>query len=202
MMRHNVNKHGQGDIFGKEQSENSPEEDDTKSWQQSEVSEPATDESTTGESTTDEPVTDEPSDESGGESSNASEMDTEDLTETRNKETSVWDILVTEAIEAHVPDGEDEARNDAYQQVKPTIRKTLMANYEDLISRWMWMRKDPLHRQVMKTMRSLQDCLDLPSREALNNAIRMMKNLFNDILPLTYPEEDEDEETGETGETL
>ena len=75
----------------------------------------------------------------------------------------------------------------ACETILPDIRKSIRDEYLRLNTRCLDLKPDPIHREVMKTKRCLQDMFEIPSGEALSNAVRMRKELFDQLLPSEYP---------------
>ncbi len=107
----------------------------------------------------------------------------------------VWGDIVDSVLESFndkiIEEAGDEtdssAMQKAYEAVLPDIRKAIRDKYLRLNTRCLELKPDPIHREVMKTKRCLEDMFDIPSGEALSNAVRMRKELFDKVLPPEYP---------------
>ena len=75
----------------------------------------------------------------------------------------------------------------AYKDVLPEIRKAIREEYLRLNNNWLDLKPDPIHREIMKTKLCLEEMFEFPPEEALNNAVRMRKDLFDQVLPSEYP---------------
>ena len=100
---------------------------------------------------------------------------------------SVLDNVKDKIIEEAGDDTDKAAMQKAYETILPDIRKSIRDEYLRLNTRFLDLKPDPKHREVMKTKRYLQDIFEIPSGEALSNVVRMRKELFDQLLPSEIP---------------
>ena len=128
-------------------------------------------------------------------------MSTKKNTQTKDQEneheTDPWASLKMEAMTKNMPefqeltetftaDGleEEEAKDKAYLTILPKLRKDLQSIY---LNRLLWiaqMKKDPIHKQIMKTKDTFANDDNFDPEEALEAAVDkrkfLMKRLFGD----------------------
>ena len=115
--------------------------------------------------------------------------DTDDSTSESDSEHSAMTKNMPEfqeLTETFTADGleEEEARDKAYLTILPKLRKDLQSIY---LNRLLWiaqMKKDPFHKQIMKTKDAFANDDNFDPEEALEAAVDkrkfLMKRLFGD----------------------
>ena len=94
----------------------------------------------------------------------------------------------------------DEAHQEAYQHVRPNLRRNIMTNYVQKIVDAAKLHKDPVHKKIMSTQRQFQENDDYESQEAIKYAVIKRKFLIQEATgtlsddKLDYDIEDEEEE--------
>ena len=91
-----------------------------------------------------------------------------------------------ELTETFTADGlvEEEARDKAYTTILPKLRRDIQSVYLDRILWIAQMKKDPIHKQIMKTNNAFFNDDNFDPEEALETAVDkrkfLMKRLFGD----------------------
>ena len=100
--------------------------------------------------------------------------------------------------------GEAVAEAKAFNALLPVFRRKLRRLYLHYLKWFRRLKRDPVHKEVMKTLRLFMDekeCMDY--EEATDPAVDRRKFLLNRIFqprPVPKNEEEEEEEEGEEGE--
>ena len=129
--------------------------------------------------------------------SDSDHSDYTDEDQENEHETDPWASLKMEAVTKNMPefqeltetftaDGleEEKAKDKAYLTILPKLRKDLQSIY---LNRLLWiaqMKKDPIHKQIMKTKDAFANDDNFDPEEALEAAVDkrkfLMKRLFGD----------------------
>ena len=72
-----------------------------------------------------------------------------------------------------------DAHQIAYKHILPNLRRNIATNYMKKILEHTKLRQDPIHRQILKTKRKLQEDDDYESEEAMKYAVKKRKYLIS-----------------------
>ena len=150
---------------------------------------------------------------SGEEDPVSSEEDAESSEEINDsdesKEEDPWEVLIHEAamelrtkhneLVQSLQNGglsEIDAKNQAFSEILPDLRKKLGNIYLDRLKWMTQMKRDPMHRKIMKTKDVFVDEDDFDPDEALTAAIKKRKFLLERLLEdrQYFPDSNEDDD--------
>ena len=120
------------------------------------------------------------------------------------------DPLLQEQVEPYLEKGasQDIAAAKAMSDLLPAYRKKLRGVYLHYLKWYRCLKQDPIHRQVIKTLRKFMDEDDMDYEEASEAAVNKQKFLLNSLFKeakvpkepkpeTSAAEEDEEEEEAE-----
>ena len=94
------------------------------------------------------------------------------------------DPLLQKQVEPHLEKGasQDIAAAKAMNNLLPAYRKKLRSVYLHYLKWYRCLKQDPIHRQVIKTLRKFMDEDDMDYEEASQAAVNKRKFLLNNLL--------------------
>ena len=93
-----------------------------------------------------------------------------------------------------------DAHQIAYKRILPNLRRNIATNYMKKILEHTKLRQDPIHRQILKTKRKLQEDDDYESEEAMRYAVKKRKYLILKATGTLSDDELEDDDGDEGSE--
>jgi hypothetical protein len=102
------------------------------------------------------------------------------------------DNTIEEKMDDCKADGDDSglAKAKAVNYFVPEIRKELKQKYVNLILSFDRLMNDPLHREIMKTIKHFKTAYGMTLEEAVKQVVKLRKHLINENLMPEHDEED------------
>lgn len=176
--------------------ESDHDDDDNDSENESTKSETNDSDSSHEDSSLDE--TDNTSDTDSDDEHTIKNNDCEFFQDLLEKSLSKYEDKRQEIIDEEINNGYNskQASKRAYKILLPKYRKTLRHEYQDMLCKLHALRKEPIHKSIMRTAKKLKEEDEYDSIEALQAAVSKRKHLVGKLFPndiSDYSESEDDE---------